>query len=133
MSKHDIEGAQRYFAAKMAYTTGPYELSARLQSGEVNVIDVREPDAYAQGHIPGAINLPKGDWSHAELARDRLNVFYCYSQTCHLAAAAALEFARRGVPVAEMEGGFPAWQANGLSVDTGAMSEVMKKAVGCAC
>jgi rhodanese-related sulfurtransferase len=37
------------------------------------VVDVREPDEYAAGHVPGAINLPLGALRerHGELPRDR--------------------------------------------------------------
>ena len=48
---------------------------------------------------------------------DRTAVIYCYSQTCKLAAAAAVEFASAGIAVVEMEGGFEAWQKNDLPVE----------------
>jgi hypothetical protein len=38
--------------------------------------------------------------------KDKLNVLYCYSGVCHLATSAAVEFAEKGYPVMEMEGGF---------------------------
>ena len=49
--------------------------------------------------------------------KDRTAVIYCYSQTCKLAAAAAVEFASAGIPVVEMEGGFEAWEKNQLPVE----------------
>ncbi len=117
MTNFDAEGARRFFAARMAYTTGPFELDGMLRRGEpLVVVDVRQPSDYRAAHIPGAVNLPNGKWhTAAGLSRDRLNVLYCYSQTCHLAAAAALELAALGYPVMEMEGGFEAWQAKGLA------------------
>lgn len=52
---------------------------------------------YRQGHLPGAINLANGQWHKASgLSREKTNVVYCYSQTCHLAAQAALEFLSQG-------------------------------------
>ncbi|RMF88071.1 MAG: sulfurtransferase [Nitrospinota bacterium] len=36
------------------------ELHARLEEPRLRIIDVRSQDAYAQGHIPGAVNLPIG-------------------------------------------------------------------------
>lgn len=81
----------------MAFTTGPIELERMLKGREVNVVDVRAADDYAQGHIPGAINLPTDKWQTPEgLRKDKTNVLYCYSQVCHLAAAAAVEFAGKG-------------------------------------
>jgi len=51
------------------------------------------------------------------LRRDQTNVLYCYSPTCHLAAKAAVEFARKGFPVMEMDGGFEAWKENELPIE----------------
>lgn len=105
------EKAREYFAAKMAFTVGPFELKGMLDRKEnIVVVDVRSPEDFAKSHIPGAINLPSGTWHRAQgLLKDRLHVLYCYSQTCHLAAAAAFELASQGYRVMEMEGGFAAW------------------------
>lgn len=110
--------AREYFEDKMAFTTGPVELDRELKSGDVTVIDVRAAEDYRKGHIPGAINLPQDRWaSAAGLSRDHVNVICCYSQVCHLAAAAAVEFAAQGFPVRELEGGFAAWKDHKLSVE----------------
>ncbi|MGH8672404.1 MAG: rhodanese-like domain-containing protein [Burkholderiales bacterium] len=120
MQSTNFEQAKVFFAAKMAFTTGSFELSGMIGRGEeVNVVDVRAPNDYAQGHIPGAVNLPNGKWHTPQgLKKDRPNVVYCYSQTCHLAAAAALEFAAQDYPVMEMEGGFADWQAKNLPIES---------------
>jgi rhodanese-related sulfurtransferase len=63
------------------------------------------------------VNLPHGLWHSARgAAKDQLNVLYCDSQTCHLAAAAALELATQGYRVMEMEGGFAAWTAGNNAI-----------------
>ena len=119
---YDFAAAAAYFAARNAVTTGPHELSGALERKEpVVVIDVRFPSDFAKAHVPGALNLPKGKWhSAAGLSKDRLNVLYCYDQTCHLAAEAARELVAQGYPVVEMEGGFAAWEAKSLPVVTAA-------------
>jgi rhodanese-related sulfurtransferase len=119
---YDFAAAAAYFAAKNAATTGPHELSGVLDRKEpVVVVDVRFPSDFAKAHVPGAINLPKGKWHNAAgLSKDRLNVLYCYDQTCHLAAEAARELLAQGYPVVEMEGGFAAWEAKSLPVVTAA-------------
>lgn len=43
----------------MVDEVSPEELHDRLERGEsVQVVDIRPPASYAQGHIPGAINVP---------------------------------------------------------------------------
>lgn len=118
--KYDFPQAQHHFAAKHAFTTGPHELLGMIDRKEpVVIVDVRLPADYRKGHVPGAVNLPKGKWHEAAgLAKDRLNVLYCYNQTCHMAAEAALELLAAGYPVAEMEGGFATWEANGYPIAT---------------
>ena len=120
--QYDFAAASAYFAQKNAATTGPHELSGVLDRKEpVVVVDVRFPSDFAKSHVPGAINLPKGKWGSANgLAKDRLNVLYCYDQTCHLAAEAARELVAQGYPVVEMEGGFAAWEAKSLPIVTAA-------------
>ena len=116
--KFDIEAAREHFQAKQSFTTGPHELTGMIDRKEdIVIVDVRFPTDYRKGHIPGAINLPKGKWHEtAGLSKDKLNVLYCYNQTCHMAAEAAIELIARGYPVAEMEGGFATWEANSYPV-----------------
>jgi rhodanese-related sulfurtransferase len=117
---YDIQAARAHFAAKQSFTTGPHELTGMIDRNEdIVIVDVRFPTDYRKGHIPGAINLPKGKWHETTaLAKDKLTVLYCYNQTCHMAAEAALELLGRGYPVAEMEGGFATWEANSYPVAT---------------
>ena len=115
---NDPAKAREFFEAKMAFTTGPVELERMMKSKEVNVVDVRAAEDYADGHIPGAVNLPKDQWSSMKgLRKDKTNVLYCYSQVCHLAATAAVEFANKGFPVMELEGGWRWWKDDGFEVE----------------
>lgn len=41
------------------------ELLQRLQDGVVTLVDVRPPDEFAQGHLPGAVNTPWTNWKRA--------------------------------------------------------------------
>jgi rhodanese-related sulfurtransferase len=115
----DTRKAVEYFEAKLEFTAGPYELNSMIERGDtINIIDVRAPEDYRKGHIPGAINLPKEKWSTFEgLSRDRANVVYCYDQQCHLAASGARIFAENGFPVIELEGGFEGWKQHKLPVE----------------
>jgi len=117
---HDPARARAYFEDKLAFTTGPIELDRWIKSGENNltVVDVREAEDYAKGHIPGAINVPKENWENPQgLSKDKTNVVYCYTQQCHLAANACARFAARGYPVMELEGGFEVWKEHDLDIE----------------
>jgi rhodanese-related sulfurtransferase len=104
---NDPAKAKEFFEAKMAFTTGPVELERMMKNKEVNVVDVRAAEDYAEGHIPGAVNLPKDQWHSLKgLRKDKINVLYCYSQVCHLAATAAVQFAEKGYPMMELDGGW---------------------------
>lgn len=114
----DTARAKEFFEAKMAFTTGPVELERMMKAGEVNIVDVRAAEDYADGHIPGAINLPKDRWSTLSgLRKDKTNVLYCYSMVCHLAATAAVEFSGKGYPVMELDGGWRWWKEDGFDVE----------------
>ena len=118
VSTQDTTRAKEFFEAKMAFTTGPVELERMMKAGEVNIVDVRAAEDYAEGHIPGAINLPKDRWSTLSgLRKDKTNVLYCYSMVCHLAATAAVEFSGKGYPVMELDGGWRWWKEDGFDVE----------------
>jgi rhodanese-related sulfurtransferase len=125
----DPQKARAYFENKVAFTTGPVELSHSLESGNVTVVDVRTAEDYEKGHIPGAISLPQGSWENARgLSRDKTNVVYCYSQQCHLAANASIAFATQGYSVMELEGGFETWREHDLDIEQGGQSQMRKAA-----
>jgi rhodanese-related sulfurtransferase len=111
--------ARQYFEDKITFTTGPVELDRMLKAHEnISVIDVRAEEDYRKGHVPGAVNLPKERWDTLEgLSKDKPNILYCYSMVCHLAATAACEFAAKGFPVMELEGGFDEWKEHDLEIE----------------
>jgi rhodanese-related sulfurtransferase len=130
---HSPEKAKAYFEQKLAFTTGPVELSKWIKSQEDNliVVDVREEEDYRKGHIPGAINLPRNKWNNPQgLSRDKTNVVYCYTQQCHLAANACLQFASAGYPVMELDGGFEAWKENELDIEEQSARRFQTERVG---
>ena len=115
----DPELARQFFADKMMFTTGPVELSHQIDANEtLNIIDVRDAEDFKKGHIPGAKSLPQDQWSHeSNLRRDIVNILYCYSPVCHLAASAAVQFAEKGYLVMEMDGCFEVWKEYDLPIE----------------
>ena len=112
------EKAKEFFEAKISFTTGPVELERMMKNNEVNIVDVRAAEDYVDGHIPGAINLPREQWPTLKgLRKDKTNVLYCYSIVCHLAASAAVEFADHAYPVMELDGGWRWWKDEGYDIE----------------
>ena len=123
MSTYDLSRARAHFESRLAFTTGVHELDFLVQQNkdDVVVVDVRFPTDYAAGHVPGAVNLPKGKWQNPKgLRKDATHYLYCYDQTCHLAVEAAVELARQGYKVVEVEGGFDRWQTKGFRSESAA-------------
>ena len=116
--KNNAAKAGRFFADKMSFTTGPVEISHRIEKkDDVVIIDVREAKDFKKGHVPGAINLPREKWrTLGGLRRNTMNIVYCYAQNCHMGAHAAMQFAAKGYSVMEMDGGFESWKENGLKI-----------------
>lgn len=113
LSLNEAAKAKEYFSLRDQFILGPTELyhAFQEQAEMIQIIDVRQPADYAKGHLPGAINLPQDQWNTVSgLKKDRLNVIYCYSLDCPLAAKAAIEFATKGYSVMELVGGFQGWQ-----------------------
>jgi hypothetical protein len=58
----------------------PEDLKRLVAAGQAVVIDVRSPEEYRQGHIPGAINLPLRQieaGNYQRLPRDKRLISYC--------------------------------------------------------
>lgn len=98
------------------------EIPIALAEGAVRnadvLIDVREADEYAAGHIPGAVHMSRGllefkmSGSPELAARDLNIVLYC--KTSGRAALAAVQLKEMGyLKVSSIAGGFDAWVAAG--------------------
>ncbi len=98
------------------------ELLARARDGLVTVLDVRPPEEYAAGHLPGAINVPLADLERQldRIGRDREVVAYCRGPHCILAFDAVARLRRHGFRARRLQDGFPEWQRQGLPVERGA-------------
>jgi hydroxyacylglutathione hydrolase len=78
------------------------------------LIDVREPEEFANGHVPGALNLPQADLATRldEVPRDRPLFMICQGGFRSLRSAQFLS--QRGfADVASVKGGTEAWRAAG--------------------
>jgi len=95
-----------------------------LWKSEALFIDAREPEEYAEGHIPGAINLPFEHWDdywdkvEPLLTADTTIVCYCGGLDCELSLFAARELKACGYPNAyTFFGGYNKWIDEGLPIE----------------
>lgn len=95
------------------------DLVRRLNAGTVTVLDVRPPDEFALGHLPGAVNLPLGELEKrlADLPPGREVVAYCRGAYCVLSYEAVALLRARGFTARRLEDGLPEWRAAGLPVE----------------
>ncbi len=111
---------QAYLAARDTLEPVPAtDLLERIRRGEVTVLDVRPPEEYAAGHLPGAVNIPLEELERrlGELPKDREVVAYCRGPYCVLAWEAAARLREKGIPARRLEGGLPEWRLAGLPVE----------------
>jgi len=98
----------------------PADLQSRLSGGEqIVVIDVREPEEFARGKIPGAHTIPRGVLEmqvDGRLPREATVVLYC--GVGGRSALAAKSLADMGYDKVEnLQGGWSAWTNAGLPVE----------------
>jgi rhodanese-related sulfurtransferase len=92
-------------------TVGVDQLEAKLREGGVVLIDVREPDEFASGHVPSAVNVPLKTLPAALPSFDPAAETYVICQTGHRSAAAVKIMRREGFTHAfSVRGGTSAWR-----------------------
>ena len=72
-------------SSSLGYRQITMDEAVKMMKDEKNyiILDARRPDEYAEGHIPGAINIPNEEIGTAEIAvlpdKSRLILVYCRS------------------------------------------------------
>lgn len=96
------------------------ELLSRVRDGLVTVMDVRPPEEFQAGHLPGAINIPLADLeTHlSDLDPGKDIVAYCRGPHCVLAFDAVARLREEGLNARRLDGGLPEWKLEGLPVET---------------
>ncbi len=95
------------------------EFEKEIKSDSVQLVDVRTPQEYTEGHIDGAsnINVQSDDFkelAHRELSKDSTVLVYCRSGRRSLDAAEMLTVL--GYKVVNLKGGIIEWKEVGLPV-----------------
>ena len=116
--------ALMHFCNRLTFETDCSDVHSSQEAGEVDfaLVDARGPEAFARGHVPGAINLPGRLLTAEHLAgypRDTLFVVYCAGPHCNGANKAAVKLAALEYSVKEMIGGVTGWLDEGFQLSTG--------------
>jgi thioredoxin 1/putative thioredoxin len=89
-----------------------------LRQGQIVLVDTREPAVFARMHLPGAVNIP---FAEIPTRLAELHMLpaepVLYDRGGDQAKELAARLASEGTPVAFLEGGVLAWEAEGLPVD----------------
>ncbi len=91
---------------------------AQALLGKRIVIDVREYDEYAAGHLPGSINIPRGVLEFkigmVPECANKDGAFLLYCRTSGRAALSAVQLQKIGYrDIVSMAGGFEVWNTQG--------------------
>lgn len=112
-------------AAEAVRGVVPLEKAKALHdSGTAVFMDAREEEAYNDGHIPGAMNVPYDklpkyyETITSTIANDQIIICYCWGPTCDFSDNLASELAMMGYKnVVVFKGGWDAWQEAGYPIE----------------
>ena len=114
--------ARAYLGARDGIeTVDRHELAARIERGDVVVLDVRPVAEYDAGHVAGARSAPATELrKHLRALPDDLEIVaYCRGPYCAYADEAVRVLNRKGFRARRLIDGFPEWKRAGLPVAVG--------------
>jgi rhodanese-related sulfurtransferase len=115
------EVAVRHFEDMLAFETDCWDVheSLKVPNPDFILVDVRGSNAFAKGHVKGAINIPHREMTEQRMAkfpRNKAFVVYCAGPHCNGANKAAARLAGLGLPVKMMIGGVTGWLDEGFEL-----------------
>ena len=118
------EAALEHFAGLLSLETDCWDVHDALTDGpgDFVLLDVRSPELFAGGHVPGALNLPHRrivDRNVAAYPSETVFVVYCAGPHCNGADKAAMRLAALDRPVKKMIGGIEGWKDEGFELAVG--------------
>jgi len=113
--------ALAHFESALRVETDCWDVHEAMAKGPLDfvLLDVRSPEMYRAGHVPGARNLPHGKIVESALSDDPLGtpfVVYCAGPHCNGAHRGAIRLAKLGRPVKLMIGGITGWIDEGFEL-----------------
>jgi rhodanese-related sulfurtransferase len=126
----DPQTARDHFEKLLSLETDCWDVHAALASGAPGfvLLDVRSPQDFEGGHVPGSRHLPHGRINERNLAAyplDTLFVVYCGGPHCNGADRAAVRLARLGRKVKKMIGGAEGWKVEGFALEKAPSEETV--------
>src|SRR5579872_3516939 len=119
----DPSEALKHFERLLAFEADCWDVHESM-TGKVPdfiLLDVRSPQSFQVGHVPGAVNLPHRKISERNLSAypaGTLFIVYCNGPHCNGADRAAANLARLGRKVKKMIGGVEGWKDEGFDLVT---------------
>jgi rhodanese-related sulfurtransferase len=115
--------ALTHFEQLLTFETDCWDVHEAMKEGNSDfvLLDVRGPQSFKAGHLPGATNLPHGKINQRNLSSypvDTLFVVYCNGPHCNGADRGARNLARIGRKVKKMIGGTEGWKDEGFDLTT---------------
>ena len=117
--------ALEHFAALLSLETDCWDVHDALANGPVDfvLLDVRSPELFAAGHVPGAVNLPHRRIVERNLAtvpaRRRCSSSTAPARTATAPTRPPCAWPRSDRPVKKMIGGIEGWKDEGFDLEVG--------------
>ena len=125
----------KFYENKLAFEMDSADLYEGLSTNlDVVVIDARKSIAYAEAHIPGAINLPHKDMnveSTKGLDISKTYICYCDGIGCNGSTKGALKMTQLGFKTKELIGGLDWWKRDGHKTEGSKSNTDGKSICGC--
>jgi len=112
------EAAEAYLGGPVE-AIGRAELIARLERGDVVVVDLRPNREFDAGHLPGAVSIPLDELEArlGELPDDVEVIAYCRGRFCAFAHQGVRLLEAAGRKAVRLDEGLPEWRVAGLAVE----------------
>ena len=124
VSEHRVAEVERLLRTWLAHRdelepVPAREVLERAKKGLVVVLDVRPPEEFSAGHLPGAVNIPIHELEKRlkELPRRKEIIAYCRGPYCLMSYDAVSLLRNKGLKARRLEAGLPEWRAAGLPVE----------------
>ncbi|SFH80135.1 rhodanese-like domain-containing protein [Pisciglobus halotolerans] len=86
------------------------EFEQKMKKENVDLIDVREADEFAAGHIPGATHVPLSGFPEAAEALDKNKHYHVICHSGGRSTMACEQLSQAGYDVTNIMGGMSAWR-----------------------